>query len=252
MVGCHCCGVQLLPAVHGHDHREHGAPHGRQILPLQRIGNRLGSHGVPSEFRDADSCQWLAGGSVLFILGSLLCAVAPSLHWLIAFRILQGIGTGILTPVSTAILYRVFKPEERSRVTALIVIPTVIAPTIGPIVGGYLVQYVAWQEVFWINIPLGLLGLLVAIAKRKEQIQKAEGSFDLTGFILGTSAGVAFFSTRQSSRRIRFVGSLSGNLCCFLSGFACGHCRDVLDERQACCPVSDTGHSSSRPWPGSA
>jgi EmrB/QacA subfamily drug resistance transporter len=154
-------------------------------------------------------------GLAFFVLGSLLCGLAGGLDYLVVFRIVQGIGAGIMAPVSTTMLYRVFPPEERSRVTAFIVVPTIIAPAIGPIVGGYLVQYVAWQGIFWINVPLGMIGLGVAVAALKEQVQRVEGRFDLPGFLLGTlGVGALIYALQQAGRQggadSRVIGAAVG------------------------------------------
>src|SRR5438105_249732 len=77
----------------------------------------------------------------VFIIGSALCGVAQSLPQLVAFRFLQGMGGGMMTPVSTAILSREFPGEERAKASALISVPGVLAPVMGPVLGGYLVQY---------------------------------------------------------------------------------------------------------------
>src|SRR5437667_9937146 len=74
----------------------------------------------------------------LFTIGSLLCALAPTKETLFAFRVLQGIGGGALVPISTAIIYRIFPPNERGIVTAVIGIPVLVAPALGPTLGGYL------------------------------------------------------------------------------------------------------------------
>ena len=128
-------------------------------------------------------------GLLTFTLGSVLCAMSWSAASLISFRIVQGAGAGLLSPVGTAMLYRVFPPEERARVTAFVVVPTVIAPTLGPIVGGYLVQFTGWTWIFMVNLPFGILGMLMAAIGLREQVQSGEGRFDAVGFLTGT-AGV--------------------------------------------------------------
>ena len=77
----------------------------------------------------------------VFTSASALCGASHSLGQLIAFRILQGVGGGMLTPVGTAMLYRAFPPEERARASTVLVVPTVIAPALGPIIGGLLIEH---------------------------------------------------------------------------------------------------------------
>ncbi|MEJ7721043.1 MAG: MFS transporter [Ilumatobacteraceae bacterium] len=75
----------------------------------------------------------------LFTVASALCGLATSLPQLITFRVLQGVGGGMLTPVGTAMLFRAFPPAERARASTVLIVPTVLAPALGPVVGGYLV-----------------------------------------------------------------------------------------------------------------
>jgi EmrB/QacA subfamily drug resistance transporter len=126
----------------------------------------------------------------LFTTGSLLCGVAWNIESLIGFRILQGVGGGILTPVGTAMLFRAFPPQERAKAAAILMIPMVVAPASGPVLGGYLSEYHDWRWIFFINIPVGLLGLLFAGMFLKEEKQPSPGRLDIPGFILG-AAGLA-------------------------------------------------------------
>ena len=127
---------------------------------------------------------------VTFTSASLLCSFAWSIDSLVAFRVLQGIGGGMLTPVGTAMMFRAFPQSERARVSALITIPAIVAPASGPIIGGYLVEYHSWQSIFWINIPVGLLALVVSGLFLKEHREPSAGRLDIPGFVFG-SAGLA-------------------------------------------------------------
>ncbi|TAK67597.1 MAG: MFS transporter, partial [Dehalococcoidia bacterium] len=80
----------------------------------------------------------------VFTLASLLSALSWNIGALIAFRIMQGIGGGMLTPVGTAMLFRAFPPSERAKASAVLAIPAVVAPASGPVLGGYLVEYQSW------------------------------------------------------------------------------------------------------------
>ena len=126
----------------------------------------------------------------VFTTGSLLCGLAWNIQSLIGFRFLQGVGGGMLTPVGTAMLYRAFPPAERAQASALLVIPAVVAPASGPVVGGYLVEFQTWRWIFLINIPIGLLGLVVAGLLLREERQAETGRLDVPGFVLG-SGGLA-------------------------------------------------------------
>jgi EmrB/QacA subfamily drug resistance transporter len=127
----------------------------------------------------------------VFIAGSLLCALSPTKEALIAFRVLQGIGGGALLPMSMTINYRNFPPHERSKVSAILGIPLVIAPTIAPTIGGYLSTSLNWNAVFLINVPIGIIDLLLAFlilpgrtSNQNEQVKGARKSFDIVGLVL--------------------------------------------------------------------
>jgi EmrB/QacA subfamily drug resistance transporter len=123
----------------------------------------------------------------VFTGASLACSLAPSLPWLVFARIVQGIGGGMLTPVGAAMVYRAFGPEERARTAALITVPAVIAPAAGPIVGGLLMQAYTWRSVFWLNVPIGIIGLTFAGFALVEHREQNAGRFDVTGFVLAAA-----------------------------------------------------------------
>ncbi|HTE86494.1 MAG TPA: MFS transporter, partial [Dehalococcoidia bacterium] len=111
----------------------------------------------------------------LFTAGSVLCSVAGGIGSLIFFRILQGIGGGMLTPVGAAMVYRAFRPEERARASSIIAVPAVVGSATGPLVGGYLLQAYSWRAIFWINLPIGLLAAAIAIVALREQREAKPG-----------------------------------------------------------------------------
>ena len=100
----------------------------------------------------------------LFTVSSLLCGLAPSLSWLIFFRVLQGIGGGGLAPVEQAILVDTFPAAKRASAFAVYSIAIVTAPAIGPTLGGWITDSYSWRWIFFINIPIGLLSLLLSSA----------------------------------------------------------------------------------------
>src|SRR5689334_15505404 len=106
----------------------------------------------------------------MFTIGSALCGASTSIEMLIFFRVLQGIGGGMLTPVGTAMLFRAFPPQERAAASAVLVVPIAIAPTIGPILGGLLVDHLSWRWIFYVNLPVGIFGFLFAAKFLKESI----------------------------------------------------------------------------------
>jgi EmrB/QacA subfamily drug resistance transporter len=124
----------------------------------------------------------------LFTLGSALCGLAWNIGSLIGFRVLQGVGGGMLTPVGSAMLFRAFPPRERARAATVATVPAMIAPTLGPIVGGFLVDGVGWRWIFAINVPIGIAGFGFALAVLKEHVEERVGRFDLPGFLLAGAA----------------------------------------------------------------
>ena len=107
----------------------------------------------------------------IFTLGSALCGLAGSLSQLVVFRVLQGVGGGMLTPVGMAMLYRTFPPAERVRLASILMIPTALAPAAGPVLGGLLVTDLSWRWVFYVNVPIGaaafVFGLLFVVEQRR-------------------------------------------------------------------------------------
>jgi EmrB/QacA subfamily drug resistance transporter len=136
------------------------------------LGDRLGPKRV------------LLGSIVVFSGASALCGLASSLTELTAFRVLQGVGGGLMTPVGMAMLWRAFPPAERVRASAVLVVPTALAPALGPVVGGVLVTDVSWRWVFYVNVPIGVLALAFGLLFLREQERQEAGPFDLPGFAL--------------------------------------------------------------------
>jgi EmrB/QacA subfamily drug resistance transporter len=142
----------------------------------------------------------------VFTLGSFLCGIVNGLGPLIACRVLQGIGGGLLTPVGAAMVFRAFPLAERARVSALITIPAVVAPALGPVVGGFLVQYWTWHAIFLINVPIGLIGLIVAIIGLQEYRVAGTASLDVPGFVLA-AGGLASLVYALGAVGPRGIGS---------------------------------------------
>ncbi len=95
----------------------------------------------------------------LFTVSSMLCGLAPSLPWLICFRVMQGLGGGALQPTSQAILVETFPHEKRGAAMALYGMGVVLAPIVGPVLGGWITDNYSWHWIFLINIPVGILSL---------------------------------------------------------------------------------------------
>lgn len=127
---------------------------------------------------------------IAFTLGSALCGIAWSLPALIFFRVLQGAGGAALFPLSITMLFREFPPQERGIASGFFGIPALLAPALGPTLGGYLVTYAGWQAIFYINLPIGIIAvILVSIFIRESPIESGR-TFDILGFLFA-AAGLA-------------------------------------------------------------
>ena len=122
----------------------------------------------------------------LFTLSSLLCAEAWSLDSLLLFRILQGLAGGGMVPVSQSILANAFPPEKRGQAFALFGVAVVVAPVVGPTLGGWLAYTITWRWCFWLNVPVGLatIGLIAMLLPADERETQEAGRFDFLGFVL--------------------------------------------------------------------
>lgn len=120
----------------------------------------------------------------IFTVGSACCAAANGVGLLVLARVLQGIGGGMLQPVGMALLFRTFPPERRARASQILIVPTAVAPAIGPIIGGFLVEHASWRWVFLINLPIGLFAFLFGATFLRSERQEAPGRFDGPGFVL--------------------------------------------------------------------
>jgi DHA2 family multidrug resistance protein len=98
---------------------------------------------------------------VLFLVGSVLCGLARSLETLVLFRVLQGLGAGALQPTEQAILRQTFPPQEQGMAMSLFALAILIGPAVGPTLGGYIVDHFSWEWIFYLNLPVGLLGLVM-------------------------------------------------------------------------------------------
>ena len=138
---------------------------------------------------------------VMFTLGSTLCAFAPSAEMLVLFRVLQGLGGGMLMPVGMSFLYQLAPPEKRGEVMGLFGIPILLAPALGPVISGYLLEYADWRLIFLINVPVGVLALLVGLrALPAIPAGRVAGALDSIGALLGPIAFASLsFGISQST-----------------------------------------------------
>ncbi len=123
-----------------------------------------------------------------FTATSLLCGLSQTLDQLVAFRILQGIGAGLVTPIGAAMLYRAYPMEERAKAAIGVLSVAVIAPAIGPMLGGILVDAASWHWIFLINGPIGAAAILLSVIWLEETKHDTPGRFDAAGFVLSIVA----------------------------------------------------------------
>ena len=134
----------------------------------------------------------------LFTAGSVLCATASSLELLVTYRVLQGLGGGMLMPLGMTILTKAAGPDRVGRVMAVLGIPMLLGPIFGPILGGWLIDTASWHWIFLINLPIGILAFIYAMkVLPKDEVHPSE-SFDFVGMLL-LSPGLALFLYGVSS-----------------------------------------------------
>jgi EmrB/QacA subfamily drug resistance transporter len=135
---------------------------------------------------------------VLFVAGSALCALAWNITSLVVFRVVQGLGGGMLMPVGMMILTRAAGPARIGAVMSVLGIPMMLGPIGGPILGGVLIKYLSWHWIFLINVPIGAAAFIYSIIVLREQGEKSKPAFDFLGLLL-LSPGLAIFLYGVSS-----------------------------------------------------
>lgn len=134
----------------------------------------------------------------LFTAGSVLCAAAWNIETLIGFRVLQGLGGGMLMPLGMTIMTKAAGPERMGRLMAILGVPILLGPILGPILGGFLIDNASWHWIFLINLPLGLGALVYAWRVLEQDAPHPSESFDFVGMAL-MSPGLALFLYGVSS-----------------------------------------------------
>jgi EmrB/QacA subfamily drug resistance transporter len=129
----------------------------------------------------------------IFTLGSFLCGISSNIHVLVAFRILQGCGGAMMVPVGRLTMVRTFAKSELVRAMSFVAIPGLIGPMLGPIAGGLIVGYFHWRLIFFVNIPIGLIGLYLVYLHLPDYREAHTDPLDVAGLILFGS-GVALLS----------------------------------------------------------
>lgn len=125
-------------------------------------------------------------GLVIFIIGSISGSLSPTLGMVILSRFVQGIAGGLMMPIAMALIFNAFPKNERGLAVGIYGIAAMVAPAIGPTVGGVIIQYFAWPFLFLFNIPFGLIGIILSTRYLKETDKQTDLKFDAVGFVLVT------------------------------------------------------------------
>jgi EmrB/QacA subfamily drug resistance transporter len=134
-----------------------------------------------------------AGAIGLFALGSLLCGLSRNIHWLVAFRVLQGCGGAMMVPVGRLTLVRALPKSQLVRAMSFVAVPALIGPMLGPVAGGLITHYLHWSVIFFINVPIGLVGLYLVYRYLPDFREDQTPPLDLPGLVL-FSSGIALLS----------------------------------------------------------
>jgi EmrB/QacA subfamily drug resistance transporter len=129
---------------------------------------------------------------VLFTVGSALCAVASSSTSLVLFRVLQGVGGGMIMPVGQLIMAQVAGPRRMGRVMGIIAMPAMIAPILGPVLGGVILEHLHWSWIFLVNLPIGVLAFVLGMRTIPDTESGAAGRLDVLGLGLLSTGSAAF------------------------------------------------------------
>jgi len=158
------------------------------------------------------------GAIVLFVIGSVLCAVSPSLTMLVAARVVQGLGGAMLLPVGRLVVLRTFPRERFLQAMSFVAIPGLVGPLIGPTLGGWLVEAASWHWIFLINLPVGLVGALATMRYMPAPPPSDRVRFDLGGYLMlavGMAAlslsldGLSGLGLRQASVLVMMIFGLA-------------------------------------------
>jgi EmrB/QacA subfamily drug resistance transporter len=176
---------------------------------------------------------------VLFTVGSALCAVASSTTSLVVFRVLQGAGGGMIMPIGQLIMAQVAGPKRMGRVMGIVSMPAMLAPILGPVVGGTILQNLHWSWIFLVNLPIGLIAFVLAWRTLPETDSGAAGRLDVVGLALLSTAstalvyGLSQLGTHSSLTAPLVVWPIAISL--LLSAIFCWHAlrveRPLLDVR---------------------
>jgi EmrB/QacA subfamily drug resistance transporter len=149
----------------------------------------------------------------IFTLGSFLCGISGNIHLLVACRVLQGCGGAMMVPVGRLTLVRTFAKSELLRTMSFVSIPALVAPMLGPIAGGLIVGYLHWRFIFFLNIPIGLLGLVLVYLHLPDYREQHTHPLDVVGLILfGSGIGLLSYVLEIFGEHTLSAAEMSGLL----------------------------------------
>lgn len=161
---------------------------------------------IPASGKIADrfgACKVFCSAIAIFTVGSILCGQAGNLPVLVIARLLQGFGGALMVPVARLILFRSVPKEEMISAMAWFLVPALIGPVLGPPLGGAIVTYLSWRWIFYINIPIGLSGIVLALLYIKDESEPIRARFDWLGLITsGISLACLMFGLEMVSRGV--------------------------------------------------
>lgn len=188
-----------------------------------RVADRFGARTV---FRTAIG---------VFTLGSILCGLSQGVAFLVAARMLQGAGGALMSPVGRLVMLRAVSKADLVKAMAWLMIPATIGPILGPVVGGVIVTYLSWRWIFFINAPIGLVGIVLAGRYITNFRDEVRDGFDLPGLALaGTALACLMFGIEVASRGVAATAVAALTLIGILAGLGYGwrarrHTRPILD-----------------------
>ncbi len=203
------------------------------LLSLGRLSDMFGRKNI------------FAGGLAIFTIGSGLCAISASEGQLILYRVVQGIGAAMLMATGIAIITHAFPPRERGKAMGLIGTVVAIGSMAGPVAGGFLIENVGWQSIFYINIPIGIFGTAMALTVLRKDETTAGQTFDIPGalalFISLMSLLLALSQGQESGWLSGYIILLFVLSIVFIIIF-------ILIETKARHPVMELTHFRNRPF----
>jgi EmrB/QacA subfamily drug resistance transporter len=167
----------------------------------------------------------------LFTVGSALSGLAWSFGSLVAFRVLQGLGSGALLPLAIAQIFAVFPYRERGRAAGFIGVPILLGPAFGPVLGGYIVENIDWRLIFYLNVPIGIMGVLVGWLILRQSPITTRDPLDVPGLLLATTG---FATLTYGISQAATKGWTSNTVLTFLGiGFVCLLIMTIVELRTA-------------------